>query len=274
MIKLSSSLTTDLHLHSRFSDGELEPEELIDNWIAKGYRQIAITDHDGINGSVKGLEYVRSRGLDIDFITGIEFDSSDELSEEIHILGYGMDFDNRSLRDTLDKVLGWRKERNRRILETLRALGYRIEEQQLWAVNEGRFVGKPTFARVLVDEGYFSSIGDVFDKLLEVNPDIKAIVKHTLSSREVVKLIHESGGAAVMAHPMEQRRKGETAEAFGERLNVLLETLIGYGIDGIECFHPSANEEEARMLKAFAEARGLAVTRGSDFHSVRNQRVY
>lgn len=264
----------DLHIHSRFSDGELEPEEIIDRWASLGYRMIAITDHDGIGGSKKGLEYVRRSGHSICFVTGIEFDSSDELSEEIHILGYNIDLENEALNRTLSKVIEWRNERNRKIFDTIRRLGYSITEEELRAVNGGRFTGKPTFARVLVNRGYFSSIAEVFEKLLETSSEIRSIVKHTLSSEAVVRLIHEAGGAAVMAHPMEQMRRGEDKTAFMSRLKVLMDRLVGYGIDGIECYHPSADSEDASWLADYAEQKGLLVTRGSDFHSDRNKRVY
>ena len=58
------------------------------------------------------------------------------------------------------------------------------------------------------------------------------------------------------------------------RLKVLMDRLVGYGIDGIECYHPSADSEDASWLADYAEQKGLLVTRGSDFHSDRNKRVY
>ena len=36
----------DLHAHTRESDGEKTPEELIDLAISKGISALAITDHD------------------------------------------------------------------------------------------------------------------------------------------------------------------------------------------------------------------------------------
>ena len=72
-------------MHTRFSDGEMTPQELIDMRVAEGYELLAITDHDGIGGSVAGAQYAESIGLQ--FIYGIEFDSEDVLGKDLHILG-------------------------------------------------------------------------------------------------------------------------------------------------------------------------------------------
>jgi predicted metal-dependent phosphoesterase TrpH len=40
-----------------------------------------------------------------------------------------------------------------------------------------------------------------------------------------------------------------------------------YGIDGIECWHPSADDVQAEALREYAVKHGLVMTRGSDFHS-------
>ena len=49
----------DMHIHSCFSDGELTPEEIVDRWEAEGYKIIAVTDHDGIDGSIASILSIR-----------------------------------------------------------------------------------------------------------------------------------------------------------------------------------------------------------------------
>ena len=41
---IESDLKKDLHMHTRFSDGELTPKELIDMRAEEGYELLAITD--------------------------------------------------------------------------------------------------------------------------------------------------------------------------------------------------------------------------------------
>ena len=62
-------------------------------------------------------------------------------------------------------------------------------------------------------------------------------------------------------------------DIYGEyKLPQLLKELCG--IDGIECKHPSANEEQSEMLMEYADKYGLIVTEGSDIHSPYQVRDY
>lgn len=254
----------DLHLHTVYSDGVLTPEQVVDRWSLEGYSIIAVTDHDGIGGSIVAVEYARNK--DITVIPAIEFDSVNELGRDLHILGYGIDFENEELISKLAEILEWREERNREILSILHNKGIGITENEINAVNDGRYIGKPTFARVLVNRGLYPNMRTAFEALFDNDPDIHRIVKRTLDSKTVIDLIHKCGGIAVLAHPMEQMRTGETFEEYEPRLKQLLDTFVEYGVEGIECYHPSASAENSEYIREYAEQRNLLITRGSDFH--------
>ena len=265
---IESDLKKDLHMHTRFSDGELTPDELIDMRAAEGYELLAITDHDGIGGSVAGAPHADSLGLQ--FIYGIEFDSEDVLGKDLHILGYGFDPHDEEFMDTLIYVTEERRIRNEKFRECLNKRGYGITPEEIWAVNNGRYVGKPTFARVMVQKGIVKDIREAFDTIFK-EADLKAIKKVTMPTQEVVKVIKKAGGLAVMAHPMEQRRTNESFEEFKPRMYELMDRMIEYGIDGIECFHPSASPEQSELLVKYAKEHGLMITRGSDIHSIESR---
>ncbi len=265
---IESDLKKDLHMHTRFSDGEMTPQELIDMRVAEGYELLAITDHDGIGGSVAGAQYAESIGLQ--FIYGIEFDSEDVLGKDLHILGYGFDPHDEEFMETLIYVTDERRNRNERFRDCLNKRGYGITPEEIWNVNNGRYVGKPTFATVMVQKGIVKDVKEAFDTVFK-EEDLKAIKKVTLSTQEVIKVIQKAGGLAVMAHPMEQRRPDESFEEFKPRMYELMDKIVGFGIDGIECFHPSASPEQSELLVAYAKEHGLMITRGSDFHSKENR---
>ena len=265
---IESGLKKDLHMHTRFSDGEMTPQELIDMRVAEGYELLAITDHDGIGGSVAGAQYAESVG--VRFIYGIEFDSEDVLGKDLHILGYGFDPHNEEFMDTLIYVTDERRNRNDKFRDCLNKRGYGITPEEIWNVNNGRYVGKPTFATVMVQKGIVKDVKEAFDTVFK-EPDLKAIKKITLPSQTVVKVIHNAGGLAVMAHPMEQRRPNESFEVFKPRMYEIMDKMREYGIDGIECFHPSASPKQSELLVAYAKEHGLMITRGSDFHSKENR---
>lgn len=265
---IESDLKKDLHMHTRFSDGEMTPQELIDMRVAEGYELLAITDHDGIGGSVAGAQYAESMGLQ--FIYGIEFDSEDVLGKDLHILGYGFDPHDEEFMETLIYVTDERRNRNERFRDCLNKRGYGITPEEIWNVNNGRYVGKPTFATVMVQKGIVKDVKEAFDTVFK-EEDLKAIKKVTLSTQEVIKVIQNAGGLAVMAHPMEQRRPNESFEEFKPRMYELIDKMVEYGIDGLECFHPSASPEQSELFVAYAKEHGLMITRGSDFHSKENR---
>ena len=254
----------DLHIHTVFSDGVLTPEEVVDRWQSEGKEVIAVTDHDGIDGSIVAVNYAKDKAIRV--IPGIEFDSENDLGKDLHILGYGIDFEDSNLQAKLVKILEWRAERNDVILKALRDRGIEITDEEIYAVNEGRYVGKPTFARILIKRGIYPDMASAFNEFFSKVPGIKAIFKRALPSREVVDVIHHAGGVAILAHPMEQMKTGESWEDFEPRLLEILDTFVEYGIDGIECYHPSASEENSEYLRRYAEAHDLLITRGSDFH--------
>ena len=265
---IESDLKKDLHMHTRFSDGEMTPQELIDMRVAEGYELLAITDHDGIGGSVAGAQYAESIGLQ--FIYGIEFDSEDVLGKDLHILGYGFDPHDEEFMETLIYVTDERRNRNEKFRECLNKRGYGITPEEIRNVNNGRYVGKPTFATVMVQKGIVKDVKEAFDTIFR-EPDLKAIKKVTLPTKKVVEVIHNAGGLAVLAHPMEQRCSNESFEEFRPRLYELMDRMREYGIDGLECFHPSASPEQSELFVAYAKEHGLMITRGSDFHSKENR---
>lgn len=268
---IESDLKKDLHLHTLYSDGALTPKEVLKMRADEGYELLAITDHDGVEGSVYGEKYAEELG--VKYISGIEFDSEDELGKDIHMLGYGFDPDHPAFNLAIGKILKQRNDRNNRFLKALNDKGYDISYDELYAVNEGRFMGKPTFASVLIKKGFVKSHSEAFNTIFR-DPEIRSIKKETLHTKEVVDIIHAAGGLAVMAHPMEQRHLDETFEEFKPRMYEILDRMLCYGIDGIECHHPSANPVQQEMLVEFANEHGLMITRGSDFHSHASRRDF
>lgn len=258
-------------MHTVHSDGTLTPEELIGMRAAEGYKLLSITDHDVAGGNPAGARI--SEQFSVMFIPGIEFDSEDELGKDLHVLGYGFDPHNEVFVDKVIEVLQERNNRNERFRQALNKRGCGITPEDVKAVNNGRYVGKPTFARVLVKKGIVKSVNEAFATIFR-EPDIDAIKKVTMSSKEAIDTIHAGGGLAVMAHPMEQRKINESFEEYKPRLYRIMDRMIEYGIDGIECHHPSASPMQQELLMRYARDHGMMITRGSDIHSPTQPRDY
>lgn len=81
----------NLHIHSTFSDGGVNAEELIRQAKAKGLKHIAISDHNTLNA------YLKTDILKEDMvIPAIEFDGWFG-TVFLHMLGYGVDPNNAKL---------------------------------------------------------------------------------------------------------------------------------------------------------------------------------
>jgi hypothetical protein len=268
---MESDLKKDLHMHTCFSDGAMTPEELISMRVDEGYELLSITDHDGIGGSLIGMPFAQSAR--VTFIYGIEFDSEDEGCKDVHMLGYGFDPEDPMLREALEEILVERARRNDKFMAALNERGYNVTLDDIGSVNGGRYVGKPTFAVILKHKGIVESMQDAFNGLFR-EPDLRSIKKVTLSTKRVIDIIHNAGGLAVLAHPLEQRRREESYEEFRPRLYEILDRMVSYGIDGLECHHPSADPVQQEELVAYAKEHGLMITRGSDFHSHEHKRDF
>ena len=244
----------DLHMHSTFSDGRYTPEMLVEENFKLGIRVIALTDHDCIDGVESALRAAEKFQGAMRIIPGLEL-STEANKRPVHILGYYVDMDNNNLLDVLHWLRDSRENRLLRMLDKLQELGYDIKPE--YCMAGGRSLGRPHVAKALVKAGYFNEAQEAFDKLLYFGgPAYTPYAK--LFPEDAVKLIHEAGGLAVLAHPTEI-----------ENDDLVLSLLDKLPFDGLEVYHPSAlTKERQEFLKKLAQERNLLITGGTDFHGV------
>lgn len=264
----------DYHFHSYYSDGTMKPTELVKKYKEEKYDIIALTDHDGIDGIAEAM--IAGEALEIQVVTGIELSTdffAPGYSEAIdaHILGYQFDVENEKLIEKCKEIMAERRVRNEKLLKVIKELGYELQYEDLIERKGQKYIGKPNFARALVRKGYIDHYSEAFEpgKLLE-SPEAKAVKKVKMTIEEAMELIKQAGGIPVLAHPMEWADqpmfKGISKEEFFERLDVLIRHLKKSGLKGVECYHPSAADEDSMELFKIAQKYHLHVTRGSDFH--------
>ncbi len=122
----------DLHIHSTFSDGEDEPKVL--GAIAEQERMeaIAIADHDTIAGLKEYMKYAKS--FDVEIIPAIEFGVKDDAHRglrEVHILGYFIDYKNRSLNRTLNRLNKYKADWLYFQIEKMNGNGIKINAEEV-----------------------------------------------------------------------------------------------------------------------------------------------
>jgi len=96
----------NFHMHTRCSDGQLQPEELIQQAISIGLKGLAITDHHSVLGYYAAQSFLEqwrqsSKSTAIPHLwTGVEI-TSNLLETNVHILGYAFDPTDPSLQPYL-----------------------------------------------------------------------------------------------------------------------------------------------------------------------------
>jgi predicted metal-dependent phosphoesterase TrpH len=247
----------DLHTHSNASDGDLSPAELIAAAAAQGLSAIALTDHDTIKGLENAKEVAEKHS--IRFIPGIELEIvQNTLQGEFHLLGLGLNQPSPAFLAAMESLALVRETRNREILERLRDLGVNTDYEEVCSFSGGGSVGRPHFASLLVSRGLVKNHEQAFARYLGRGKPL-FVPKIALEFDQAAALIKESGGIAVLAHPM------SLYIAWG-RLPGFVQNLKDRGLDGLESWHPTAKPRSCRRLEALAQSLGIYATEGSDFH--------
>lgn len=157
-------MSIDLHIHSIYSDGTQTPDEIVRIAARKGLRAIALTDHDTIDGTREALESGKRAGLEI--ISGLELSAL--LHETyLHILGYGMNLNDPALAQRLSRLQVARDERNLKIVNKLRELGFDISMEDVKRISYIGQTGRPHIAKILVERGAARNMTDAFEKFLK-----------------------------------------------------------------------------------------------------------
>lgn len=248
--------TVDLHTHSTASDGTFTPRELIRLAAEKRLRAIALTDHDCLDGLPEAME--EAQGLGIELIPGVEI--SAEFSEgTMHILGFFVEWRDGAFRERLERLQAARRERNPKIVQNLRDQGLDITLEEVAAASGGGLVGRPHFAKVLVRKGYVSSTQEAFERYLKKGAPGYA-EKFRFGPEESIRMIHEAGGAAVLAHPFTLSKDAPA------KIEAAVRDLAAAGLDGIEVYYGTYSNDQIREYRKLAEQYGLLHSGGSDFH--------
>ena len=84
----------NLHIHTKYSDGDGDFKQIIESAKANGYKLISITDHNTLEGHKIFQDEILITGVEFDCWYGYVF---------IHLLAYGIDVNNEKLRVFLAK---------------------------------------------------------------------------------------------------------------------------------------------------------------------------
>jgi 3',5'-nucleoside bisphosphate phosphatase len=263
----------DLQAHSSFSDGELEPAQVVAQAARAGVQLMALTDHD----TVEGVSEASASGgeLGVRVVPAVEISSVDDTHEqprELHILGYRIDYTGARLQSKLADFVADRRRRTLRMAGALRELGFALEEDSISRrVEQGRSIGRLHLAEAalacpentprLREEGIEEIGGFIRGYLVEGTPAFR--LRQTPTVREAVQVVHEAGGVAIWAHPFWD---------LSDPADVLdtIDRFQAMGIDGVEAFYITHTRDQTRVVVERCRELELLTTGSADFHGPDN----
>lgn len=203
----------DLHIHSRYSpDGESTPAMLVERCGNAGITCMAIADHNTVRGVPEAMAAAH---LGVRCIPAIEIDCRWS-GMDFHVLGYGIDHTCSAFNRLGDAYLAQELANNARKLELVNALGFCLSPADMAGVCGGAYTGESFAEALLKDPRYLSNpllapyrsgnvrgdnpyVNFYWDFFARGKPCYVEIALPTME--EIIGLIHEHGGVAVLAHP-------------------------------------------------------------------------
>ncbi len=254
----------NLHTHTTHSDGVFTPEEIVKIAKSEGYKAIAATDHDTVTAYPEMKAICEREGLETIF--GCEFyalhDKYLDYFYDYHLVGYHFDPNHSDMKEYLYKRSYDMTSRTEELFELAMKedkLPKGITWQEICDYNKGiswlcnDHVFRAMEAKGLVTEKeweyYFKTC-------------FAASFAHSIGQKcrypimqipDLIAMIHDAGGIAVVAHP-------------AESVQILtIPELVGFGLDGMEVWHNSVVKGGyTRKALEYALEYGLYVSGGED----------
>ncbi len=251
-------MTTDLHIHTNYSDGEFSPLDVLCLCKRDNITTISITDHNNFLGSKEAISLNPYK--DITIIPGIEMEAKYN-GGQLHILGYNIDLNNKELNEICALLM---KDNLRRIKSLVANLYevYKIhfpDEELQDIYNKKGNIGRPEIAKLCIKYGFAINTKDAFKKFFKPIEDMTIKKEVELSAKECIEYIINASGVAGIAHPITLKKDFGQTSAF-------IKELKTYGLSFIEVYHSSHSLDYACQMLQIANNLNLLCSAGSDFH--------
>lgn len=261
----------DMHIHTLYSDGDKSVEDVLKMCEMRQLEYISITDHN----TTKQYE-------DVAFtkniftgkkIKGVEMDATFN-NKKIELLGYNYTkpqiIEAWSQKFFSEDVLRKQQEESKRkLLNICDRKGLVYDESKIKKdIPVTDYITIYIYKELMRHEDNYKLLGEYTESLNYfirkglMNPDSEYYTGSDSFPKpmysDVVDVIHEAGGLAFLAHPFEYR--------FDDTLSFIDSLREEKELDGIECFHPSADRANMKVLVNYARKHNLFISGGSDYH--------
>ncbi len=252
----------DLHIHTKYSDGEYDENEILKRIKNAGITEFAICDHDTIEGSKKISKILKQQNSDLIFHSGVEltsrvFDIFGGVN--VHLLARDFDYDEKGINDLVKEISILRKKKIQRMVDFIdKIYGIKFTDKKIEEIQKStNSVGKPHFYKLLCKYGDFDRIEYYrnMDKLHSEDLRLDAI--------KVLEFVHNGKGNVTLAHPKEVMREYNLSY---KDIDKLVAYLKLFGLDGLETEHSLHTKEDIEEFKKIAKKYNLNESCGSDYH--------
>lgn len=262
----------DIHSHTIYSDGSSSVEELLNEAEKLDLSLLSITDHNTIQAYFELQNYYIKDKFKGEIISGIELTTTYK-GETVEVLGYG--FDLETMQQFLkDNVLTFEEKQLKEyelIKSRYKDIGVIFDENNI-QFNPKTESCRPAFAIeikkhpenykfFLNQESINTTSGFTRNEVYNPKSPLYVDESSLFPSLDLaIKMIHNSGGLAFLAHTF----------AYSPNIaNELLNIINNYELDGLECFYSTFTKEQSDYLINICKSRGMYMSGGSDFHGTR-----
>ncbi len=258
-------MKADLHIHSEHSFDALNSvDSIIKDAIKKGIDVIAIADHNEVLGAISAL-----KSNEIETISAIEIDCFFN-NEIIHVLGYGIDLNNPIFIDIKQNYINeFQRIGEERIKVINKYYNCDLNVEKIKSITRiGRPYTSVEITKILLKDIVNEQL-EIYQTGIKSDGPLEKFYWDNLSLNkwgyvemnlprhiDIIKLIHQSGGVAICAHPKATIRNEID----------LVQQLIDDNIDGFEVYSNYHQEIDRQFYYDICLENNLLMTMGSDFH--------
>lgn len=251
----------DLHIHTKYSDGEFDEYEIIELVKNSGVKEFAICDHDTIEGAKRVMNII-SQENDILFHTGVEL--SCRVGEwkngvNVHLLVRDFNVDDEKILMLINSISSLRKLKVKRMIDLIKDVyGISFNDDELKEkIESTKSFGKPHVYELLQKYGDFDREEYYRHMNTLKSDDLK------LEAINVLRVMKNTIGSVTLAHPIEVMEEYDLSYED-------IEDLIGYlaqrGLNGLETNHSKHQKDDIEKFSKIAKKYNLFESEGSDYH--------
>ena len=263
----------DMHIHTTYSDGTKTVEEVLKICEEKKLEYISITDH---NTCKQYRDEALSKNIfKGKLVTGAEMNATLDSNKRIEFLAYNIK-NTEIIEEWSNKFYSYDilkekfEESKKKIINICDKNGliYDIDSIRKDIPVTDFFVVYMYFELIKHQENmklmgeFINSFNDFRRNGLDNPNSIFYMGEDKYPKpmyKDVADKIHEAGGLVFLAHPFEYK--------FDDTIGFIDKLKKEIKLDGIECFHPSAEfGDRINTLVDYARKNNLYISGGSDFH--------